>query len=641
MLAIFLLSLLAISAVSAADNDTSDVTRLDDICIEEIPIIEQADCDLIGVDNGSFTALQNKIKNASSGSTINLENDYAYDEGFSVRGIEINIQLTINGNGHTIDGKNAARIFKIIYSSDDYVTIRDINFINGRISGEGGAIHGHCNVINCTFTSNSAVDGGAIAYASAQNCTFTSNTANPTNFPHEGDDIVSEEWSGGAIFKGSAQNCTFTSNTAYYGGAIYGSPARNCIFTQNTALDAGAMHGGSASNCRFIKNSAKREAGAFKRGMALNCTFIGNHAGSTGGAMYGGSAQNSSFINNTVYKVGGAICAAYGDESYAINCIFINNSAMGSDSDGGALYNCFAKDCIFTNNSATSYGGAMFMNSSVNCTFNKNRADNGGAIYDGSAINCTFNGNDALGVMEYWDDYGNPVNGGNGGAMYFGGPAKNCTFNGNYAHNKGGAVYEVSCENCTFNNNRDGFTSIESLPVTTTYNVNRFLIVTLKDSEGKPIRGVNITVNLKGIKTFKIHNNGQVKIQIATLVPKTYVAKITFEGNQDYAKSAKSVKVTVKKATPKLTAKVKTFKKSVKTKKYTVTLKTNQNKVMKNTKLTLKVNGKTYSATTNAKGQATFKITKLTKKGKFTAVVKFAGNKYYNAKTVKPNIIVK
>ena len=62
---------------------------------------------------------------------------------------------------------------------------------------------------------------------------------------------------------------------------------------------------------------------------------------------------------------------------------------------------------------------------------------------------------------------------------------------------------------------------------------------------------------------------------------------------------------------------------------------------MKNTKVSLKVNGKTYSAKTNAKGQATFKITKLTKKGKFTAIVKFAGNKYYNAKTVKPKIPIK
>ena len=91
----------------------------------------------------------------------------------------------------------------------------------------------------------------------------------------------------------------------------------------------------------------------------------------------------------------------------------------------------------------------------------------------------------------------------------------------------------------------------------------------------------------------------------------------------------------------KLIAKATTFKSSVKTKKYSVTLKTSKNKAMKNTKVTLKVNKKTYTSTTNSKGQATFKITKLTKKGKFTAVVKFAGNKYYNAKTVKPKITVK
>ena len=63
---------------------------------------------------------------------------------------------------------------------------------------------------------------------------------------------------------------------------------------------------------------------------------------------------------------------------------------------------------------------------------------------------------------------------------------------------------------------------------------------------------------------------------------------------------------------------------------------------MKKVKLTLKVGKKTYTAKTNKKGIATFKITKLTKTGKYTSVVKFAGNKYYKkAKTVKTTVTVK
>ena len=180
--------------------------------------------------------------------------------------------------------------------------------------------------------------------------------------------------------------------------------------------------------------------------------------------------------------------------------------------------------------------------------------------------------------------------------------------------------------------------------ITTVYNGNKYLVATLIDSNKKPMVGVKVTIKLSNGKTqtSKTNAKGQVKLSANGLAPvKTYTATATFAGNATYKKSTATAKITVKKATPKLTAKAKSFKRTVKTKKYSITLKTNQNKVMKNTKLTLKVNGKTYSATTNAKGQATFKITKLTKKGKYTAVVKFAGNKYYNAKTVKPKITVK
>lgn len=210
---------------------------------------------------------------------------------------------------------------------------------------------------------------------------------------------------------------------------------------------------------------------------------------------------------------------------------------------------------------------------------------------------------------------------------------------------EGTTIYKASNSTTSFDvaDSNTVETTVTASGVTTVYNGGKYIVVTLKDVNGKAISGVKVSVVLNG-KTYAPTTNskGQVKVSTNGLAPvKTYTAKITFNGNSKYDKATKSVKVSVKKATPKLTAKAKTFKKSVKTKNFVVTLKTNQNKVMKNTKVTLKVNGKAYSAKTNTKGQATFKITKLTKKGKFTATIKYAGSKYYNAKTVKAKITVK
>lgn len=83
-----------------------------------------------------------------------------------------------------------------------------------------------------------------------------------------------------------------------------------------------------------------------------------------------------------------------------------------------------------------------------------------------------------------------------------------------------------------------------------------------------------------------------------------------------------------------LAAPNKTFKKTQKTKKYTVTLKIDK-KAAANKTVKLKVNNKTYSAKTNAKGQATFKITKLNKKGTFKATVSYKGEPKNISKTVK------
>ena len=184
-------------------------------------------------------------------------------------------------------------------------------------------------------------------------------------------------------------------------------------------------------------------------------------------------------------------------------------------------------------------------------------------------------------------------------------------------------------------------TKITAPKVTATYNVAKNLVITLT-ANGKAIANKKVTVKVGTIsKTLKTNAKGQVSLNVATLVPKTYTASVKFAGDDGYLASSVSPKVVVSKAKPKITAKAKTFKVKVKTKKYTVTLKNNKGKVMKKVKLTLKVGKKTYKATTNSKGKATFKITKLTKKGKYTATIKFAGSKYYKALSKKAKITVK
>ena len=193
----------------------------------------------------------------------------------------------------------------------------------------------------------------------------------------------------------------------------------------------------------------------------------------------------------------------------------------------------------------------------------------------------------------------------------------------------------------TFNKTKSNAV-IQAPKVTAIYNVAKNLVITLKDSNGNALFGKYVTVKAGSVsKRLKTDKNGKVSLNVATLVPKAYVASISFAGDDDYNKASSTVKVVVSKAVPKLSAKAKTFKKSVKVKKYKVTLKNNLNKVLKNVKLTVKVNKRTYSAKTNSKGVATFKITKLTKKGTFKAKVSFKGSSLYKAVSKSVKIKVK
>ena len=175
--------------------------------------------------------------------------------------------------------------------------------------------------------------------------------------------------------------------------------------------------------------------------------------------------------------------------------------------------------------------------------------------------------------------------------------------------------------------------------ISTTYGTAKNLVITLKDENGTVLVGHTVVVTLnKKVYNGSTDKNGQFKISVNFAV-KEYTANIIFKGNDFYKPSTCTSKVVVKKATPKITASSKTFKANAKTKKVTATLK-NKNTAIKKVYVQLTINKKTYKAKTNSKGVATFNI-KLTKKGKYNAVYKYAGNSNFKSATKKVTITIK
>ena len=175
-----------------------------------------------------------------------------------------------------------------------------------------------------------------------------------------------------------------------------------------------------------------------------------------------------------------------------------------------------------------------------------------------------------------------------------------------------------------------------------TTDTNKKCKVTLKYNNNA-IKKAKITLKVNG-KTYKTttNNNGIASFKLTSLTKEgTYKATFSFAGKDKYSKVSTKATLTVSKVSTKLTANDKTFNFNDKTKEYAVTLKTDQNKLLENTKVTLNVNGKTYTAMTNSAGVASFKLTSLTKEGTYDATVKFAGNKNYKSVSKNVKITVK
>ena len=296
---VLLVFIIAISCVSASE----DVNQING---DVLTLPQEND---LSADDGTFSTLQNKIYQVPAGSTINLENDYKYNSDVDpLYGIRIDKALTINGNGHTLDGLKTSKIFNV--NTESLVTFNNIKFINGQARENGGAIgtaynQGNIKIDNCHFISNNA------------------------------------ENNGGALSCGASvtiSNCHFNDNSACFGGAVH-------------------LKEGSVLNCEFINNHASLDGGAvymgyYGHGEIRSCDFVSNFAYNGGGAVFGNFEDRSSriyfcnFTDNYVGYYGGAIKGFY--EIYSSN--FNSNHA---NYDGGAVARAMlVSQCSFTNNYA-------------------------------------------------------------------------------------------------------------------------------------------------------------------------------------------------------------------------------------------------------------------------------------------------
>ena len=164
-------------------------------------------------------------------------------------------------------------------------------------------------------------------------------------------------------------------------------------------------------------------------------------------------------------------------------------------------------------------------------------------------------------------------------------------------------------------------------------NGNKIVSVTLKDINGNVIPNQSIVITVDGKNYTGVTDaKGVAKIKVTISKVGAFDVVAYFSGEGEYIASTSKGKLTLTKDSTSLTSAGKTYAVTATSKSITLTLKDGNGNVIANRKVTATVNGKTYTATTNSKGVATFKLTLKTVKT-FTVSLKFAGDSYYTAST--------
>ena len=551
---------------------------------------------------------------------------------------------------------------------------------NAALTGFGGVIYsqiGLNNYTNVTFINNAAVSGGVFykeftSFENIVNSKFTNNEA--TN------------GYGGAIFIGGAINddsvcilehANFNKNTASdQGGAIYADDGSqldisNSIFSSNSVIAENGLGGAIATGdecivkiteSEFTGNKAVEAGAIYVKDESIftisNSKFDSNLANKTGAAIYGVAdskimIDNCGFTQDRVLSDNGGIISGYSGTIEISNSDFIvddSNSTViyidhGSLSLGNNTMMVVGIPIYVVESSIASpvsivvldnktYDASVFDTVELNATLVD---DNGNAIYDPNfrfTVNETVVDDISFDGCVYKAQYTLQNVGVN-------------VISSNYASN------DLVIKNGAYNASKiDTYIQFSSsfTRVACDYNAGERgakFYATLKDANGNVLANKTVYISILG-KTYKFttDKDGKFGMQVNFASAGVYTYVLSFEGDETCnAADSFTTKLTVNKKAMGIKASNVAFKSYKKTKTVSVKLFTTKNPYNGKTyltgkKVTLKVNGKTYTAQIDKYGNAKFNI-KLTKKGKYTAVIKFAGDKTYKAVSKSIRVTIK
>ena len=687
LISFLLVILIALSAgVVSANEDADDVLSLDDtqdsIAIADNEVLTEE----ISVDGDNDTAINDAINKSSSGDTVNLGENKEYTIN---NAITIGKNITFTGKNVTLkaDGSKFKDAVLVVAAGGSGSTIKGITFLNTdtgvhKYTGDSAKLSNnvalqvnsnHVLIDNCTFYDwwNTGVYLNGARYSTVQNSFFYGGTATfinnlPDGSKDRGTYHISAMSAVGNVIKNN-----YFGDSVCDGVSIAGSSSTNAVINNTFENNAYAIYFGGRSTAQtLIENNTFIACGWFESDIYDKTTGESTGKNVSFYDLPVISVQKSSdsfkITNNKFYARSNNVLisalegsTAHGSPS-SIGNITITGNEVEQDDEFVDMSSVVLVEIETKNDQFKPIGDIVVKNNTLNgakaVTFwSQKWGDAYGnvtipastplatiisvsSVSEGK-INAVLKDAEGVAITGATisisaDGYSNTTETGENGAF----TVENVAGDVKLSYDGLQYVFDASETNVYVPNNVATVVTVNNLALKVEDSGN--LEITLKDASNNVLANKTVNIIIDGaINQVTTGANGIATYAIKESVAGSKNAVVYFAGDDVYKSSVAQSSITVTKKSTVLSSSKATLKVK-KAKAVKVTLKSEGN-VLANKKVTITVNGKTFTGKTNAKGVASIKV-KITKKGKFTAKVAFAGDDAYSAaKTISVKYTVK